>query len=164
MGAVQSRFKSPTQESLDHQSQLVALVGPVFIELAIALVVPSKTSNLRLAEIELAAVVQILAISCEVVDKAQSPAHEVHHVLRVLVRDAVPRERMGNPLSSDEPRIGHSVLVTQDSADHRSGVPLSSQAHNQLLNVRLVGGRPSGSLADAGLAGTAAALASTMHA
>ncbi len=83
MGAVQPGFKSPTQESLDHQSQLVALVGPVFIELAIALVVPSKTSNLRLAELELATVVQILAVSCEVVDEAQSPAHEVHHVLRV---------------------------------------------------------------------------------
>jgi len=80
---MQSRFKSPTQESLDHQSQLVALVDPVFIELAIALVVPSKTSNLRLAELELATVVQILAVSREVVDEAQRPAHEVHHVLRV---------------------------------------------------------------------------------
>ena len=80
---MQSRFKSPTQESLDHQSQLVAFVDPIFIELVLALVISSKTSNLRLAELELAAVVQILAVSCEVVDKAQSPPHEVHHILRV---------------------------------------------------------------------------------
>lgn len=83
MGAVQPGFKSPTQESLDHQSQLVALVDPVFIELVLALVVPCKTSDLRLAELELATVVQILAVSCEVVDEAQSTAHEIHHIFRV---------------------------------------------------------------------------------
>ena len=76
-------FKFPAQKSLDHQSQLIALVGPTLIELTGALVVPSEAADLRLAELELAAVVEVLTVAGEVVYETQGPAHEVHHVLRV---------------------------------------------------------------------------------
>ena len=106
-------------QSLDDESELVALVLPISGEFALCLVVVAKSTNLCFRQFEGTLVVNVTVIGCEVVDDSDGLSHEVHQIFWVRTAKVVLSQNGSNALSKDEASVWNCVLVTKDNTDLR---------------------------------------------
>src|SRR3972149_5018238 len=122
-GTRSDRGTGPT--SLGHELRGLHAVVPVRGKDPLALVVARQAADLRLRELQAAAVVRVLLVHLQVDLEAHGDLQQRREVLGRLEADALGAEDLEEGLPGDEPHARDAVLVAELQTDGGGGEDLA---------------------------------------